>query len=103
MLEQSSAPELVHDELRTAPSEEFIAAIRRRFPVEGEIDRIMTRKMQGRTRPAYSAIPLARLAQGARAAVAASEPAIELARAWCVPAGFAADPAQLRSLDHLLD
>lgn len=34
--------------------------------------------------------------------VAACEPAIELARAWCAPSGFEADPAQLRSLDQLL-
>lgn len=39
----------------------------------------------------------------AQAVVAASEPAIELARAWCVPSGFEADPARLRSLDQLLE
>ena len=38
-----------------------------------------------------------------RAVVVASEPAIELASAWCAQAGFEADPARLGSLDHLLD
>ncbi len=69
MVEQSSAPAHGRGDERAAPSEAFITAIRRRFPVEDEIDRVMTRKMRARTGPAYSAIPLARLAQGTQALI----------------------------------
>ncbi len=43
------------------PSPEFISALRRRFPTEKEIDRVLTRKMERRSGPAYSPMPLGTL------------------------------------------
>lgn len=48
---------------RAAPEAAFIEAVRRRFPVEQEIDRIMTRKMQERAGAGYKAIPLDELSR----------------------------------------
>lgn len=41
---------------RDDPSEEFIQSLRDRYPVEDEIDRILTRKMRRRSGPAYQRI-----------------------------------------------
>ena len=49
---------------RQTPTPEFIAEIRRRFPVEREIDRILTRKMERRSGPGYSPISLDDLIRG---------------------------------------
>lgn len=43
------------------PSAEWIAALRRRFVTEKEIDRILTRKLERRAGPGFSPIPLAEL------------------------------------------
>lgn len=55
---------------REAPTSEFIEQIRRRFPVETEMDRVLTRKMHLRSGPGYSPISLERLEAGARALIA---------------------------------
>ncbi|MGQ0620678.1 MAG: phosphotransferase family protein [Panacagrimonas sp.] len=46
------------------PSAEWIAALRRRFPTEREIDRVLTRKMERRAGPGYSPVPLEALVKG---------------------------------------
>ncbi|MBB4631626.1 phosphotransferase [Sphingosinicella soli] len=51
---------------RAAPTSEFIEQIRRRFPVETEMDRVLTRKMRLRSGPGYSPISLDQLEAGAR-------------------------------------
>lgn len=56
-------------DMRSAPTESFITNIRRRFPVETEIDRILTRKMRLRSGPGYSPIPIEQLAEGLRSLV----------------------------------
>lgn len=56
-------------DVRDAPDEGFIAAVRSRFPVEPEIDRVLTAKLRGRTGPGYTAIPLDTLADGAAALI----------------------------------
>lgn len=56
---------------RAAPDAAFIESIRRRFPVEQEIDRIMTRKMELRSGAGYSAIPLEQLADYAKKLITA--------------------------------
>lgn len=50
-------------DVRALPSESFIASIRQRFPVEPEIDRVLTTKMRNRAGDGYSAIPLETLAE----------------------------------------
>lgn len=49
---------------RAAPDAAFIEQIRARFPVETEIDRILTRKMRLRSGPGYSPISMERLVEG---------------------------------------
>lgn len=49
---------------RSHPDEAFIAAIRTRFPVEREIDAILTRKMHRRNGRPYQAISLETLTEG---------------------------------------
>ena len=56
---------------RAAPTPAFIAAIRQRFPVESEIDRVLTRKMNRRSEPGYVALPLERLVTGTHALICA--------------------------------
>ena len=48
---------------RDAPTPEFIAALRRRYPIEPEIDRLLTRKMERRGGPSYSMVSLAALSE----------------------------------------
>jgi len=52
------------DDPRTRPSEAFIASVRQRFPVEREIDRILTRKMERRSGPGYTPIAITTLVDG---------------------------------------
>ena len=49
---------------KNRPSPEWIAALRARFPIEKEIDRVLTRKMQGRAGPGYSPLTLETLVAG---------------------------------------
>ena len=46
------------------PSAEWIADLRRRFPCDAEVDRILTRKMQRRSGPGYSPVSLETLVKG---------------------------------------
>lgn len=56
-------------DVRDAPDDAFIAAVRARFPVEPEIDRVLTAKLRNRAGPGYQAIPLERLAEGSAALI----------------------------------
>lgn len=58
------------DDPRAAPGEDFIQQIRHKFPVEREIDRVLTRKMRNRSGPAYSPIAMDRLVEGTRSLIA---------------------------------
>lgn len=49
---------------KNRPSPEFIAQLRKRFPTEREIDRVLTRKMERRAGPGYSPLPLEALVNG---------------------------------------
>jgi aminoglycoside phosphotransferase (APT) family kinase protein len=51
------------------PSADWIEQLRRRFPCEREIDRILTRKMQLRAGPGYSPVPLETLCEGAESLI----------------------------------
>jgi aminoglycoside phosphotransferase (APT) family kinase protein len=46
------------------PSPEWIAALRHRFPVEREVDRVLTRKLERRAGPGYAPLPLSALVAG---------------------------------------
>jgi aminoglycoside phosphotransferase (APT) family kinase protein len=50
-------------DVRASPNDDFIAEMRRRFPVEPEIDRVLTVKLRQRAGSGFSAIPLDRLAE----------------------------------------
>lgn len=49
---------------RAAPDEAFIARVRATYPVEAEMDRVLTRKLRGRAGPGYVAVPLETLVTG---------------------------------------
>ena len=49
---------------KNRPSPEWIAQLRKRFPTEAEIDRVLTRKMERRAGPGYKPLPLPELIQG---------------------------------------
>lgn len=51
---------------RNNPSAEFIDSLRQRYPVEREIDRVLTSKMQRRSTSRYSPVSLSDLEEGAR-------------------------------------
>ena len=51
------------------PSPEWIAATRKRFEVEREVDRALTAKMDRRSGPAYSKLPLETLVKGVTALI----------------------------------
>lgn len=51
---------------RNNPSAEFIESLRQRYPVEREIDRVLTGKMQRRATSRYSPVSLSTLEEGAR-------------------------------------
>lgn len=48
-------------DVRDAPTREFIESLRRRYPIEPEIDRLLIRKMERRSGPSYSMASLATL------------------------------------------
>ncbi|MET0545826.1 MAG: phosphotransferase family protein [Caulobacterales bacterium] len=64
-----SAPKI---DVRQNPTPEFIAVIRSKFPVEAEMDRVLTRKMERRSGPGYTPISLVRLVEGATALIRTS-------------------------------
>ncbi len=45
-------------DIRDTPTPEFIASLRRRYPIEPEIDRLLTRKMERRSGPPYTLVSL---------------------------------------------
>lgn len=49
---------------KNRPSPEWIAELRRRFPCETEIDRVLTRKLERRAGPPYAPVTLAQLQAG---------------------------------------
>ncbi len=51
-------------DIRSASDAAFIQALRSRFPVEREIDRVLSRKLAHRSGPGYTAIPLETLVEG---------------------------------------
>lgn len=56
---------------RSAPDEAFIDRVRASYPVEAEIDRVLTRKLRGRSGPEYSPLPLETLTEGVAALIRA--------------------------------
>jgi aminoglycoside phosphotransferase (APT) family kinase protein len=52
------------------PSPELIAAMRKRFEVEREVDRALTYKMEKRSGPAYTKLPLETLVTGLKSLIA---------------------------------
>lgn len=54
------------------PTQQWIDMLRKRYPCEREIDRVLTRKLQLRTGPAYVPVPLERLCQGLQSLLHAS-------------------------------
>jgi len=51
----------VQPTIKDRPSTEWIQSLRRRFPTEREIDRILTRRMERRSGPGYKTLPLPEL------------------------------------------
>ncbi|MEZ5482566.1 MAG: phosphotransferase family protein [Porticoccaceae bacterium] len=59
----------VLNDTRQHPSSEFIAGVRERYPVEPEIDRVLTRKMQGRSGAVFENIPLRQMEEATKALI----------------------------------
>ncbi|KPF88284.1 MAG: phosphotransferase family protein [Sphingomonadales bacterium] len=55
---------MTDDSIRQHPSDQFIEAIRARFPTEREVDAVLTRKMRRRNGPGFQAVALETLAEG---------------------------------------
>jgi aminoglycoside phosphotransferase (APT) family kinase protein len=68
--------------LRAAPTADWIAAIRGRFPVESHLDEVLTRKLQNRAHPAEHRTDFDNLAErlGAYLRRVTGQPDLELAR-----------------------
>ncbi len=62
----------MHAQNKDRPSPEWIAAIRRRYQVEREIDRALTYKLEQRSTPPYSKLPLETLVKGAQSLIGAN-------------------------------
>lgn len=62
---------IIDEAHRRLPDEATIASIRARYPVEPEVDAVLTRKMRRRHGPGYAAVPLERLVAGIKALVEA--------------------------------
>lgn len=70
------------------PAADWIETLRQRYPCEREMDRILTRKMQLRSGPAYSPVTLEALVAGTRALLESSLPdAFELTDARWLSGG----------------
>ena len=54
---------------KNRPSPEWIASLRERFPIEPEIDRILTRRLERRAGPAYAPLTLETMIAGATALI----------------------------------
>jgi aminoglycoside phosphotransferase (APT) family kinase protein len=57
---------------KNAPSPEWIASLRKRYPTEREIDGVLTRKMQRRAGAGYSPLPLSALVKGVESLIRAN-------------------------------
>lgn len=69
-------------------TEEFIETIRRRFPVEKEVDRVLTRKMRQRNGPSYTPVTLETLKSGVKVMVRANhEGTFEISDVRCLGGG----------------
>ncbi len=62
------APKVVN---KDRPTPEWIASLRSRFPVEREVDRVLTRKLDHRAGPGFSQLGLDALVKGANELIAA--------------------------------
>ncbi|MES2682000.1 MAG: phosphotransferase family protein [Pseudomonadota bacterium] len=56
---------------KSRPSPEWIAALRRRFPTEREVDRVLTRKLERRAGPGFIPLQLETLVKGAESLIRA--------------------------------
>ncbi|MFT3792285.1 MAG: phosphotransferase family protein [Rudaea sp.] len=56
---------------KNKPSAEWIAQLRKRFPVEKEIDRVLTRKLEHRATSRFTPVPLDKLVEGVRSLISA--------------------------------
>jgi aminoglycoside phosphotransferase (APT) family kinase protein len=54
---------------KNRPSAQWIESLRRQYPTEREIDRILTRRLQRRAGPGYSPLPLDTLVDGVKALI----------------------------------
>ena len=54
---------------KNKPSPQWIASLRERFPIEAEIDRVLTRRLQRRAGPAYAPLALETLIAGVTALI----------------------------------
>ena len=61
-------------DVRSAPTPAFIQSVRAAFPVEAEIDRVLTRKLELRSEPGFMPLPLDRIVDGVSSLVAANLP-----------------------------
>jgi aminoglycoside phosphotransferase (APT) family kinase protein len=56
---------MIEHDIRRHPDDAFIAEVRGRFPVEREVDEVLTRKLKRRGGPAYQAVSIETLVDGA--------------------------------------
>jgi len=54
---------------KNKPSPEWIESLRERFPIEAEIDRILTRRLKRRAGPSYAPLTLESMIEGVRALI----------------------------------
>jgi aminoglycoside phosphotransferase (APT) family kinase protein len=54
---------------KNRPSPQWIAGLRKRFPTEHEIDRVLTRRLERRAGPGFSPLPLETLVAGVRSLI----------------------------------
>lgn len=59
---------------KNRPSEQWMESLRKRYPTEREIDRILTRRLLRRAGPAYSPLPLETLITGVRSLIRSQHP-----------------------------
>lgn len=59
---------------KNRPSPEWIAHLRKRFPIEREIDRVLTRKLERRSGPGYTPLPLSLLVEGVESLIRSQLP-----------------------------
>jgi aminoglycoside phosphotransferase (APT) family kinase protein len=65
----AGVPGLPSTDLRSNPPPGFINAIRSRYPVEQEVDRVLTRKMRLRADPPFGGLSIERVSEGIRSLI----------------------------------